>query len=166
MYTSTRPVLVIMTALSLTLVPSAVLAADEPTATPVILEPQSGSLVHDVATQEPVAFEPAPQDGSIAAPTSLGVGPGISVGEAREAPAGQILLINGALLVDPDGEVRLWDALAESYPPQGSGPYLVVEGLDEAAIGWTEVGGVRWSEGVQLLGRRSDDTLVIDPLAL
>src|SRR3990170_1098268 len=101
-------------------------------------------------------------DGPTAAPAAMG--PGIGVGDVDDAPAGEILLVNGSLLVGPEGELRLWEALAESYPPQGAGRSLLVKGLDESEIDWTEAQGVRWSEDVQLLGRVRDGALVIDPL--
>ncbi len=161
---STASALATLAALSLTLVPVGALAADGPEPSPIILGPEPGSLVHDVAEQQPSS--PVSDGGSIVGPTSLGVGPGISVSEVADAPAGQVLLVNGSLLVDPDGEVRLWEALAESYPPQGAGAFLIIEGLDDETVEWTEAAGIRWSAGVQLLGRVLDGTLVIEPLAL
>lgn len=116
----------------------------------------------DVALDVPLARDGGSLDRAPAAPAAMG--PGIGVGDVDAAPAGEILLVNGSLLVGPDGELRLWEALAESYPPQGAGRSLLVTGLDESGIAWTEAQGVRWSEGVQLLGRVRDGTLAIDPL--
>ena len=116
----------------------------------------------DVALDVPFVL-----DGSGLAGTTDGssaMGPGISVADVDAAPAGEVLLVNGSLLVGPDGELRLWEALAESDPPQGAGDSLLVAGLEERAIDWTEAGGVRWSSDVQLLGRVEDGVLVIDPL--
>jgi hypothetical protein len=92
------------------------------------------------------------------------MGPGIGVSDVDSAPAGEVLLVNGTLLVGSDGQPRLWEGLAESDPPQGAGGSLLVTGLDEGSIDWTEADGVRWSEAVQLLGHVVDGTLVIDPL--
>lgn len=116
----------------------------------------------DVSLDAPIVRDGSNLDGQMIAPTAMG--PGISVSEVESAPAGEVLLVNGTLLVGADGALRLWESLAESDPPQGAGSSLLVAGLDEGSIDWTEAGGVRWSEDVQLLGRVVDGTLVIDPL--
>ena len=80
-------------------------------------------------------------------------GPGISVGEALANTSDQGLLINGALFIDPDGNVLLCEAIAESFPPQCGGRRLAVEGLDPDSIpDIQEEGSVRWAEAVQLFG--------------
>ena len=116
----------------------------------------------EVVLDAPIVLDGNSLDGQVVAPTAMG--PGISVSDVDEAPAGEVLLVNGSLLVGADGELRLWEALAESYPPQGAGAPCCVTGLDESAIDWAEAEGVRWSEDVQLLGRVVDGTLVVDPL--
>ena len=86
------------------------------------------------------------------APGSAG-GPGISIEEAIGNSGGEPLLVNGALVVDPNGRVLLCDALAESFPPQCGGSRLEVRGLDLASLpDVQEANGVRWAEQVQLLG--------------
>ena len=62
-------------------------------------------------------------------------------------------------LVESGGEVRLCDALAESYPPQCAGESLRVEGeLPQAE--WSEAQGVRWTDRqVVLRGEIEDDVL-------
>jgi hypothetical protein len=116
----------------------------------------------DVALDAPFVLD----GGGLAGPADvpIAMGPGISVADVSGAPAGEVLLVNGSLVVGPDGELRLWEALTESDPPQGAGDSLLVTGLDESAIDWTEAGGVRWDADVQLLGRVEDGVLVIDPL--
>ena len=81
-------------------------------------------------------------------------GPGLTVAQAiGHAPTDDIVLVTGALFVDPDGTVRLCDAIAESFPPQCGGERIVVEGLDLASVaGLQEENGVRWAEAVTLLG--------------
>ena len=116
----------------------------------------------DVALDAPFVLDGSSLEGQVVAPTAIG--PGISVSDVESAPSGEILLVNGSLLVGADGELRLWEALAESSPPQGAGSSLRVEGLDESGVDWVEAEGVRWSEAVQLLGHVVDGTLVIDPL--
>lgn len=116
----------------------------------------------EVALDAPVVLDGSGADEQVVTPTTMG--PGISVSDVDSAPAGQVLLLNGSLLVGPDGEVRLWEGFAESSPPQGAGDSLLVTGLDESAIDWNEAGGVRWVADVQLLGRVEDGVLVIDPL--
>jgi hypothetical protein len=81
-------------------------------------------------------------------------GPGITIPEALSGQAGdQPVLVNGALFIDPDGTVRLCDAMMESFPPQCGGASLVVEGLDLSGIPDLEdANGIRWAEAVQLFG--------------
>ena len=81
-------------------------------------------------------------------------GPGISVAEAIEhQPTDDIVVVSGALFVDPDGTVRLCDAIAESFPPQCGGARIVVEGLDLTTVANLQTEGeVSWAEGVTLLG--------------
>ena len=81
-------------------------------------------------------------------------GPGISVAEALEhQPTDDIVVVTGALFVDPDGTVLLCDAIAESFPPQCGGARIVVDGLDPATVANLQTEGeVSWAEGVTLLG--------------
>lgn len=81
-------------------------------------------------------------------------GPGITVGEALAFIDGEPVLVNGALFIDPQGEVLLCEAIAESFPPQCGGTRLLVEGLEPEAIpDLEEANDVRWAESVQLFGR-------------
>ena len=88
----------------------------------------------------------------VSGPTS-GVGPGISIGEALTSNLTGPLLINGFLHA-LNGQVRLCENLAESFPPQCAGKFLVVEGLDLTSMeGLTSEGSVTWSDQlVQVLG--------------
>ena len=81
-------------------------------------------------------------------------GPGISVADALgHGPTDDMVLVTGALFVDPDGTVRLCDAILESFPPQCGGDRLTVAGIDLDAIGdLQDANGVRWAEGVTLFG--------------
>ena len=65
-------------------------------------------------------------------------------------------------LVDTGAELRLCEALAESYPPQCGGESLLVEG--EPPDGeWSEAQGVRWTdEQVTLRGEVEDGVLRLD----
>lgn len=73
--------------------------------------------------------------------------------EALAHVGGEPVLVNGALFIDPDGALRLCEAIAESFPPQCGGARLEVEGLDPAGQLLEEANGVRWAEAVQLFGR-------------
>ena len=65
-------------------------------------------------------------------------------------------------LVDAGGEVRLCDALAESYPPQCGGESLTVEG-ELPPVEWTEAQGVRWTDApVTLRGEEEDGVLRLE----
>lgn len=134
-----------------------------PDAAARICDAMAYSYHTDVTLDIPFVLDGSGPAGQTVVPTAMG--PGISIADVDAAPAGEVLLVNGSLLVGPDGEVRLWEALAESHPPQGAGSSLLVTGLDESGVDWTEAGGVRWSAGVQLLGRVEGGVLVIDPLA-
>ena len=96
--------------------------------------------------------EPGGGIGSGAGPI-IGVGPGLSIGEALASNLTGPLLING-LLHAQNGQVRLCENLAESFPPQCAGKFLVVNGLDLTSMeGLTSEGSVTWSDQlVQVLG--------------
>jgi len=83
-----------------------------------------------------------------------GDGPGLSVAEAlTHGPTDDLVTVTGALFVDPDGTVRLCDAIAESFPPQCGGDRIVVKGLDLDEIDdLQEENEVRWAEAVTLFG--------------
>ena len=107
-------------------------------------------------------------DGSAGDGPSTGVGPGISIEDALGSTLDEPLLVNGALVAQQDGEVRLCSALAESFPPQCGGASLRVEGLDLSTVeGLTSANGVTWSEDqVQLLGRVENGVLTVDQTSL
>ena len=99
---------------------------------------------------------------------STAVGPGISIDEARASDSQEPLLINGWLVVSPQGEVRFCGALGESNPPSCAGSSLLVEGLDPADAGeLAEAEGVQWSEeSIQLLGSVKAGRLVVSATSL
>lgn len=97
-----------------------------------------------------------PADADVAAP--------ISVREALAAPDGESVVVRGSLLAEPGEALRLWEALLESYPPQGGDPSLGLEGLDDGSIELEEAGGVRWNSDVTLRGTVRDGTLVVSEL--
>lgn len=105
------------------------------------------ALVRDGA----IAEEPA--DGGEASP--------ISVREALTAPEGESVVVRGSLLAEPGEALRLWEALLESYPPQGADPSLGLEGLDANSVELQEAEGVRWNSDVTLRGTVRDGTLVV-----
>lgn len=128
--------------------------SDEPTAT---AEP----------TDEPTA---AADDGSGGGATVTGLagddlsqpmGPGITVDDALTGDQIGPILVNGFVLIK-DGEARLCDALAESFPPQCGGPSLILDGFDPGEVTLTEEQGVQWTDDVvQIVGVRNGDTLEI-----
>lgn len=81
-------------------------------------------------------------------------GPGLSVTDALGHQAiDDLVTVTGALFVDPDGTVRLCDAIAESFPPQCGGDRIEVQGLDLATVAeLQEEGGVQWADSVTLFG--------------
>ena len=93
---------------------------------------------------------------------SSGVGPGISIGEALASDLKGPLLINGQLHVQ-NGRARLCEALAESFPPQCAGRFLLVKGLDLTTVdGLTSESSVTWSDQtVQVLGTVEGEVLTV-----
>ena len=86
-------------------------------------------------------------------------GGGLSVSEALASDLEGPLMVKGYVVV-ANGETRLCEALADSFPPQCSGPSVRLEGLDLAGL--REQGGVRWSDDtVSLLGEIADGTLTV-----
>jgi hypothetical protein len=59
-----------------------------------------------------------------------------------------------------DGQVRLCDAIMESYPPQCGGASVVVEGVDVTALDPATVeGDVAWVEQASVSGQLEDGVL-------
>lgn len=111
--------------------------------------------------------EPQPQPAQPPATAGLGAGPGISIEEALASDSAEPLLVNGNLLAEGD-EIRLCDALAESFPPQCGGPQLHVEGLKlEEVDGLVREGVVAWTDRpIQLLGSVEGETLVVSTTSM
>ena len=108
----------------------------------------------------------AAEDRAPPPPAARAAGPGISVQEALASKLDVPLLVRG-YVVAAGSEIRLCDALAESYPQQCGVASLVVEGvpLDELP-GLTSAEGVTWSEReVELLGRVADGVLLVEGTA-
>ena len=101
-------------------------------------------------------------DGDLVSGPVSGVGPGISIGEALTSNLTGPLLINGHVHVQND-QVRLCEVLAESFPPQCAGRFLMVEGLDLTTIdALMSEGSVTWSEQpVQVLGTVEGEILTV-----
>jgi hypothetical protein len=99
-------------------------------------------------------------------PGSIAMGPGISVADALASDLDEPLLVNG-FIVATSADVRLCELLAESFPPQCGGAYLVIEGLDLTSVdGLEEASGVRWTNGfAPILGSVEGSTLTVDSLS-
>ena len=95
--------------------------------------------------------------------TTASAGTSIDHALADDGPA----VVNGSLLVS-DGQARLCDALAESFPPQCGGASIVVRGLDVDSLdGLSSKGEVTWSDRpIQIEGVVADDVLTVDENAL
>jgi len=119
----------------------------------------------DSSDDEPTAEPTASISGGGGASTAMG--PGISIADALASTLDGPLLVNGFLVATAE-EVRFCDLLAESYPPQCGGDYLLVEGLDLGTIeGVQEASGVSWTDQpIQLLGTVEDGVLTIDGLSM
>ena len=105
------------------------------------------------ACADPVTTPPAGDPVLVIADGAISE-PGMSVADALGHRAtDDLVTVSGALFVDPDGTVRLCDAIAESFPPQCGRPRIVVRGLDLASVANLQTEGeVSWAEGVTLFG--------------
>jgi len=101
-------------------------------------------------------------DGDLDSGSISGVGPGISIGQVFTLNLKGALLINGLLHVQ-NGQVRLCETLAESFPPQCGGRFLVVKGLNLMTMdGLSSEGSVTWSDQpVQVLGSVEGEVLFV-----
>ncbi len=101
--------------------------------------------------------------------TGTGMGPGLTIDEAIRSTAGGPLLVNGYLVINNLGEMRLCSALAESYPPQCGGESLRVRGLELATLDADMQSAERttWSEDqIQVLGTVEDGTITVESNAM
>ena len=112
------------------------------------------------------AEPPASPSPSPPPPAASATGRGLTVSQALAVDVGGPLLVRGALYVR-DGETRLCEALAESYPPQCGGASLLVEGVDVSEVeGVQTAEGISWTEGeIKLLGVIEKGTLVVSDTA-
>ncbi len=74
----------------------------------------------------------------------------VSPGEAAGRPDGTDVTVGG-FLVEDSGIVMLAEALAESYPPQPGGTFVIVDGLDLSGAELEQRGPVRWSNAAVTL---------------
>lgn len=135
----------------------------------LVLSACSSDSEEPTATAEPTA-EPTAADGTGGGATVTGLagddlsqpmGPGISVSEALAGDQIGPILVNGFVLIR-DGEARLCEALAESFPPQCGGPSLTLDGFEPDSVMLSEEQGVRWTDDVvQIVGVRNGDVLEI-----
>lgn len=109
---------------------------------------------------------PAASTGGATSGGSSAMGPGISVPEALARSAQGPVLVRGYVLAHGDN-VRLCEALAESFPPQCGGSSLTLIGLDLSARDDLErEGDVQWSASeLKLLGEVGPGTFTVDPTA-
>ncbi len=86
----------------------------------------------------------------------------LTVPEALDWEAPGEIAVRGAVLARA-GRVQLCEALAQSYPPQCGGRFLLLNGFDPATVEDAhEEQGVRWSDReIELIGRRSGDRFVV-----
>ncbi len=107
----------------------------------------------------PPGDNPATSDGFV-------VDGGLTVTAALQTDAIGIVAVQGFVVATAE-DVRLCEALAESFPPQCGGASIVLEGLEQ--IDPEELsteGDVSWTNlTVTILGELIDGTLVTDPLS-
>lgn len=158
--------------------PTAPVVADDPASLPpnpnadvdptapiagACLEGEPDCIDTGVITDEPLDLPP-PSDEPVA-PSGMLVGGGLTVTDALSTDATGVIAVQGFLFV-VDGEARLCELLAESFPPQCGGADLPVTNYEEVlGVPTQEAQGVTWTdELVTFLGEIVDGTLVVDPL--
>ena len=101
-------------------------------------------------------------DGDLDSGPISGVGPGISIDEVFASNLKGPLLVNGLLHVQHN-QVRLCEALTESFPPQCEGRFLEEKGLDLKTLdGLASEGSVTWlDQPVQVLGTVEGEVLTV-----
>jgi hypothetical protein len=107
--------------------------------------------------------QPEPTPGGVGTPDTGTSGSGISIQAALDSGLTGPLLVDGFVLAS-GRQVRLCDALAESFPPQCGEPSLGVEGLDLSTLpDARSSAGVTWTDSpVQILGMLSVDILTAE----
>ena len=81
------------------------------------------------------------------------VGDGVlSITEAAEASTGDLATVRGFMVADTEG-VRLCEALAESFPPQCGGSFLILNEFEPAAFpqvfSESPGGDIMWTDQAQ-----------------
>ena len=109
--------------------------------------------------------DPLPPNDDVSAPSGFVVGGGISVEEALAYEGSEVVAV-GAFFVSTDGEARLCDALAESYPPQCGGASIVITNPEdfptEAPL--VEEGSTQWLDSpITVFGYVTDGELTLAP---
>ncbi len=129
-------------------------------------EPDCNDIGVPIEPQDlPIAPEdPGADPGEVVAPSGMLVGGGLTPAEALETDAEGIIAVQGFLFI-VDGEARLCELLAESFPPQCGGSSIPVTNYEEVLGTPTlEEQGVIWTDQtVSFLGEMVDGTLVVDP---
>jgi hypothetical protein len=127
------------------------------TVRPVLLLAAAVALAAGCGGNEAERQPPAPS------PT----GPGLTVSEALASDAEGLLLVRGALYAR-GAEVRLCEALAESYPPQCGVASVPLEGLSVSDVrGVQRAQGVAWTDTeIKVLGELENGVLVVSDTTL
>jgi hypothetical protein len=123
-----------------------------------------------MARREPVGDDGAPTASSTPVAGSP-VGPGISVAQARRDDVEGPVLVNGYVVVTPNGQVRICAGLRGTRPPRCAPPSLTVRGLAGRDLDDFAPRGrprrTRWSPDlVQILGAVHADVLRVSENAL
>ena len=106
-------------------------------------------------------------------PVGPPIGPGgdpdvaLTVREAIDSDLEGPLLVRGAVVAVQGQDIRLCDALAESFPPQCGGDSVVVKGLDLGTLEAVQTeGAVTRVEQARLLGTVESGVLTVETTAI
>jgi hypothetical protein len=81
--------------------------------------------------------------------------------EAAQDASGPASL--SGFIVVTDGNARLCEVLAESFPPQCGGAFVTITNIDDVDVEFTTEQSVRWTDGfVELTGTLDDGDLTVE----
>jgi len=137
---------------------------DEPTAmdaTCLAGEPNCQDIPGDNAEPQDL-----PGGDDVVVDGGMAVDGGLTVADAIAGTADGILAVKGFVVVS-GGEIRLCDALAESFPPQCGGDSVILDSLDSIdPDGLSSEGDVTWTDAQQTVyGELSDGVFTTTSLS-
>jgi len=134
-----------------------------PSAEPTESASQTPTPSTEPSEEPSAAPSEAPETGTLTMVDGVSAGgPGASVSDSIAANTGEPMIVNGLLLMDPQGTIWLCDAFAGGGVPSCGDPSLRVIGYPEATSDWDmahaemtglqEAEGILWFDTAQIFG--------------